>query len=200
MPVQKVDRKTVIKASLQVFKNKGYQGASMNDIGAACGLLKGSIYYHFSSKKELMKAVIKYLHNYYKREIFEIAYDDSLGGMKKLHLLSKYSEEIFFAESGGCLMANIGLETVHVVPEFARMIKSFFEDWIECLHHIFKHKYANAPARQLAEQAVAEIEGAVLLMQLYQDKKFLKRTHERIINQFETGGNMVIPGKNGNSK
>lgn len=169
----------------------------MNDIGMACGLLKGSIYHYFSSKKELMMAVIEYLHNYYKKEIFEMAYDKSLSGIKKLNLLSKYSEEIFFAESGGCLMANIGLETVHVVPEFAEMIKAFFEDWIDCLHHIFKSKYRNGEARKIAEQAVAEIEGAVLLMQLYQDQKFLKRTHERIIKQYTAGGNLISQsGKN----
>jgi hypothetical protein len=38
-------------------------------------------------------------------------------------------------------------------------------------------------SKQLAEYAVAEIEGSVMLMQLFQDEKYLKNAHQRILNR-----------------
>ena len=80
MPKQKVSAKYIIKQSLKVFRTKGYYATSMKDIADACDLQKGSLYYHFASKEELMKAVIGHLHEYYKREVFAHAYDERLGG------------------------------------------------------------------------------------------------------------------------
>ena len=42
----------------KVFFEKGYQRATIEDIEKACGLTRGSIYYHFSGKDELYIAVL----------------------------------------------------------------------------------------------------------------------------------------------
>lgn len=186
MPAKKIDKRTLIKESLNVFRQKGYHHTSMSDIAIACGLLKGSIYHYFASKEALMEAVIGYLHDWYKRKVFAIAYDAGLTGEEKLEALALISEEIFYQEPGGCLMANIGLETANTHPQFARLIKGFFEEWITALSHIFEAHHDAAEARTLAEISVAEIEGAVMLMQVYQDKAFLQRAHEHIKQRFAT--------------
>ena len=49
---------------IPVFKEKGYGATSISDIATACGLLKGSLYHHFSSKDELMSEVLQYLKEY----------------------------------------------------------------------------------------------------------------------------------------
>lgn len=184
MPVKKVDRRTVIKESLTVFRQKGYHNATMSDIAVACGLLKGSIYHYFSSKEELMKAVIQYLHEWYKREVFALAYDTGKSGTQKLEELAAISEQIFYQEPGGCLMANIGMETANTYPEFAELIKGFFEEWIAALAFIFEEFFDSQKARSIAELSVGEIEGAVMLMQVYQDKGYLKRAHQHIKQRF----------------
>lgn len=184
MPVKKVDKRTLIKESLSVFRQKGYHNATMSDIAVACGLLKGSIYHYFPSKEELMKAVIQYLHEWYKREVFSIAYEEGKSGEEKLAELATISEQIFYKEPGGCLMANIGLETANTYPDFAELIKGFFEEWITALAYIFEEFYASSEARLIAELSVGEIEGAVMLMQVYQDPGYLKRAHQHIKKRF----------------
>ena len=185
MPIQKVDKRTIIKESLKVFRNKGYHSATMTDIAVATGLLKGSLYHYFSSKEELMKEVIQYLHDWYNRNVFAIAFDEQLSGSEKLDRLTEMSEEIFYHEPGGCLMANIGLETADTIPEFTQLIRDYFEDWINALEHIFKSKFPKKEARLLAELSVGEIEGAVMLMQVYQDKSYLERVHKHIKSRYE---------------
>jgi TetR/AcrR family transcriptional regulator, transcriptional repressor for nem operon len=105
--------------------------------------------------------------------------------MEKLDKLTELSEEIFSHEAGGCLMANIGLETANVNQSFSELIKAYFNDWIESLAHIFREVYPGEEAKRIAELSVSEIEGSVLLMQVFQDKDYLKRAHQKIRNRYE---------------
>ncbi len=184
MPIQKVDKEQIIKESLKVFKEQGYHKTSMADIGKACGLLKGSIYHYFKSKEELMEAVIDFLNSYYQNKIFSIKNKADLTGKEKLEFLMKKSEEIFLTDKGGCLMASIGLETVNVVPIFTDKIRIFFQSWVECFSTIFSDRYDEEKAKELAIYGVAEIEGSVMLMQIFQNEKYLKDAHKRIMNRY----------------
>ena len=46
-------RREVLAAAARVFAEKGYQAASIRDIGRAVGLLGGSLYHYIKSKEEL---------------------------------------------------------------------------------------------------------------------------------------------------
>jgi len=48
----------VVKAAAKLFREKGYHGTSMQDIGDAVGLQKGSLYPHVTSKDALLFQVI----------------------------------------------------------------------------------------------------------------------------------------------
>lgn len=56
-PVSGNRRQAVLDAAARLFSNQGYEGASMRDIARQAGMLAGSMYYHFSSKEELLIAV-----------------------------------------------------------------------------------------------------------------------------------------------
>ncbi|MEZ4728347.1 MAG: TetR/AcrR family transcriptional regulator [Caldilineaceae bacterium] len=51
-------RERLLEAALQQFVANGYHGASMRQIAESAGLALGGIYNHFSSKEEILKAVI----------------------------------------------------------------------------------------------------------------------------------------------
>ena len=51
-------RKEIIDSARELFQNKGIKSTSMNDIAENIGVAKGLIYYYFSSKEELLKAVL----------------------------------------------------------------------------------------------------------------------------------------------
>ena len=52
----------IIECATQVFYEKGYEGASLQDIADRVGILKGSIYYYIDSKEDLLGAVIEQVH------------------------------------------------------------------------------------------------------------------------------------------
>ncbi len=39
------------KSAIKIFSESGYRGATMDDIAANAGLVKGTLYYHFKSKE-----------------------------------------------------------------------------------------------------------------------------------------------------
>lgn len=52
-------RDEIIETAAQVFRQKGYHGASMNDIADAVRLQKASLYHHFTSKQEILLEILE---------------------------------------------------------------------------------------------------------------------------------------------
>ena len=52
----------IVAVATQSFYEKGYQGASLQDLADRVGILKGSIYYYIASKQDLLVAVINEVH------------------------------------------------------------------------------------------------------------------------------------------
>lgn len=51
-------RAQIVRAGAQLFWEKGYHGASMQDIGDHVGMLKGSLYAHVANKEEILLEVV----------------------------------------------------------------------------------------------------------------------------------------------
>ncbi len=51
-------REDILEAAAQVFRQKGFHGASMNDIAEAVSLQKASLYHHVSSKQEILLEIL----------------------------------------------------------------------------------------------------------------------------------------------
>lgn len=182
MPKQKVSIDFILKQSLRLFREKSYYNTSIADIAEACGLLKGSLYHYFPSKEALMSAVIEYAHNYFKKEVFSIAYDEKLTPQQRIELMFRKSERALLSE--GNIMGNVGVETARVIPDFANHIRDFYTEWINAVAHIFLNVTNETDAQRLAEQTVAEFEGAVMMSRIYKDSKFIKNAYDRLIQRF----------------
>jgi AcrR family transcriptional regulator len=52
-------RDEIIETAAQVFRQKGYHGASMNDLAEAVHLQKASLYHHFTSKQEILLEILE---------------------------------------------------------------------------------------------------------------------------------------------
>ena len=51
-------REEILEAAAQIFRQKGYHATSMQDIAMAVNLQKASLYYHVSSKQEILLALL----------------------------------------------------------------------------------------------------------------------------------------------
>jgi AcrR family transcriptional regulator len=53
-----MNRELILEASAQIIRQKGYHAASMQDIADAVNLQKASLYHHFSSKQDILLALL----------------------------------------------------------------------------------------------------------------------------------------------
>ena len=58
--ISKSDKKivTIANAAAKLFSNKGYIETSIDDVAAAAKISKGSIYYYFSTKDEILDYIL----------------------------------------------------------------------------------------------------------------------------------------------
>jgi len=185
MPKQKVSREYIVHESLKLFRLNSYHNTTMADIADACGLLKGSIYHHFKGKEDLMKAVMIYVHKFFKDQVFIHAYDRNLTPKERLTKMNSVAEHVFLGPEGGDLMGNVGLETAHVNPEFSGMIQIFFKDYIKALKAIYAENMDDQQAQTLAEQGIAELEGALMLSRIFKKKDCFIKATERLEERLE---------------
>ncbi len=49
----------IFESAIKIFSEAGYRGATMDDIAANAGLVKGTLYYHFASKEEIFNFIVE---------------------------------------------------------------------------------------------------------------------------------------------
>lgn len=55
-------REHLLEAAAQVLAERGFQGASLDEVAAAAGFTKGAVYSNFKNKEDLFLAVLQLLH------------------------------------------------------------------------------------------------------------------------------------------
>ena len=53
----------LLEAAVAIFSEKGYDGASLQDIADRIGILKGSVYYYYKSKEDILFDVLRFVHD-----------------------------------------------------------------------------------------------------------------------------------------
>lgn len=185
MPLQKITKDEIIAKSIEVFRKQGYHKTSMSDLATTCGLQKGSFYYYFKNKEALMQAVLEKLHQYYQKRVFPIAYNTELSAAARLQQLFEEQEPIITRDLAGCLFGNMTLESVSNKIEFKNFLKAFFSDWMAAFQAIYEAKFDEATAKDWAQQSVMEMEGALMMMRLYDDPKLLEQACKRMLKRLK---------------
>ncbi|NJL12200.1 MAG: TetR/AcrR family transcriptional regulator [Microscillaceae bacterium] len=168
------DTKTelILKAA-QVFNQQGYHQASISTLAEACGVKASLFYYYFQNKEDLMEAVLEYILGISTQKLKIMAADNGLSQTEKLGKIRRFMEKLYLHNPGGCIMANTVLETALFSPKFIGVLKTFFSEWIEAYQLLYQSHYQAEKALELAEATVQDIEGGIMLMKLYGDKKYL---------------------------
>lgn len=96
-------REDILEAAAVVFRQKGFHGASMNDIAKAVNLQKPSLYHHVSSKQEILLELLDRALELLLEQIIPIT-TQSLSADKKLRLMIREYLQI--------LVENIDLASV----------------------------------------------------------------------------------------
>jgi len=101
----------VIEKLMKVFWDKGYEATSMQDLVAASGLLKGSLYGAFADKRTMYLAALKH----YDRTRIQAGIDMLNGEGSARQKIARLFDNVIESTkrgdfAGGCLLCNASLE------------------------------------------------------------------------------------------
>lgn len=176
------DRSDAVPLIAEVFREFGYEGASLSKIYDVTGLGKGSIYNFFpGGKHEMAAAVLTHVEDYFEQRIFgplsEMAPGEGLDTM--------WRETDRYFNSGGrvCLVGAFALDATR--DRFASKLNDYFARWIAVLKEaLCRANVDDSHAGVLAEHAVLTIQGALVLSRGLGDRAIFIRTLERLRSEF----------------
>lgn len=179
MPVYKTSKEEILQKAAMVFRKTGYHNTSIADLAKACDLKKPHFYYYFSNKEELMEEVLKYMDGLMDQYVCKLAYNEKYPPKERLRKMLDRMNKFYLNGPGGCIFANTILETANVSDTFKPIIKTTFDKWANALQFVLESKYETAKAKKLAFSIIQDMEGGVMMYQLYGEEEFMKMAEER---------------------
>ena len=163
----------------EVFREHGYEGASLTLITKATGLGKGSLYHLFPGGKQQMAAeVLVEIDGWFERNVFVPLRktEDARAGIA--HMFEAV-DAYFRSGRRVCLVGVFALGAAR--DEFAAAVRGYFKAWDEALAAALRRAgYERAEAAALSEDLLAGIQGALVLARAADDAKVFTRTLGRL--------------------
>ena len=137
MPAALKTRDEVVRLLAQVFRQHGYEGATLALMSQATGLVKASLYHYFpNGKQDMANAVLEYLGECSRREVLEpIAFDAD--PVQELHRLCERLTGYFQQGLAACILEvfsigqarllfqeTIALRAKRIATSFARLLQN----------------------------------------------------------------------------
>jgi AcrR family transcriptional regulator len=173
------ERADVLPMLAEVFREHGYEGASLALISAATGLGKGSLYNFFpGGKEEMASAVLAEIDAWFEAEIYEPLRTRSDAAIAIVMTLGAV-EDYFRSGRRVCLVGAFALGDTR--DRFAQALRSYFARWVEALSGALQRSGREPVlARDFSEEAVLAIQGAIVLARALDDTGPFTRTMGRL--------------------
>ena len=177
-------RRKILQEAAPLFNKRGFHGCSMQDISAATGLEKGSLYTHFHSKEQLAS------------EAFDAAWaqsskarldnlDQAAGSIEKLKLhIDNFVSKPSFA--GGCPLLNAAMDADDGNPALYRRAQGALHGWVAFLSQIIELGQQSGELNPSVDPAtlstlvISLLEGAYFTSRLQKSKAPLKIAQQHL--------------------
>jgi TetR/AcrR family transcriptional repressor of nem operon len=140
--VKQFNKEKVLSAAAQIFKTKGYNGTSIDDILKITGLSRSSLYDSFSDKHALYLQALEYYKNN-EHNIFEQADSKALNPIEKIEFVFNEAVDKLISDpkDNGSLLVNAAAEMGKLCAQTSSIIQSsktdmqeIFTNWVGEAH------------------------------------------------------------------
>jgi len=177
-------REKILLKAAELIHTKGYNHTSIQDILHAASVKKSNFYYHFESKEQLAYEILaKRMQQFYSFIIGPSLHGEGLDPLQRVHALLDRLLELGKSPAGelGCPFGNLAQELSTVHEPLRLSLSAMFQTLSEAVEQCFDEgKEAgifdpSLPSRQLADFAIAQIQGAFLLRKTHKDPEILEQ-------------------------
>ena len=183
MPAALLPRDEVVARILDVFRDCGYEGASIADFSRATGLGKSSLYHYFPGGKDDMAiAVLEQIDTWMEQRA--LAPLRAAGAPeKRLRAMIKALDELYDGGKNACVLGTLVLGGSR--SRFQKYLKHSFGGWVDALRDLaIEAGIKKSEAQHRAEDVVVRIEGALILAGAMDDPTPFKRALAHVERDF----------------
>ncbi|MGW6540243.1 TetR/AcrR family transcriptional regulator [Streptomyces sp. NPDC055051] len=172
-------RDRLLDATQELLETGGYLGAGLNQVIAAGGAPRGSLYFHFpGGKDQLVGESVRRAGQAIGGELEDLAESTTSAAEFAGAILRRLGERL--EESGwrkGCPVATVALETASTNDPLQQACSEVYTSWEGAL----RARLADRPdADDLAVTVLALVEGALLLARTHRSREPLDRVARQI--------------------
>ena len=173
----------LVQAATLAFRTHGYAGTSMAQLAAATGLTKGAFYHHFRDKGEVMEAALSATLAFAEKRVFDPMRNEERSVADRADVMVKGAERLFRDPGQGCFVANTALAGGPDSQRFRPLLVAFMDGWRSAL--VVLAKAAKLPDEEgFAVRTIGDIEGAIVLMRVYRDRRYFDEALVRFRQNF----------------
>jgi TetR/AcrR family transcriptional regulator, lmrAB and yxaGH operons repressor len=162
------EKDDIVPKIAEIFRDHGYQGASLSLITGGTGLGKGSLYHFFpGGKPEMAQVILDSIDAWFEENIFKPLAEDA---RSRDTIDDMFSAVVEYFRSGErvCLVGAMALDSSR--DAFADQISSYFRRWISALSAALRRRgFNDQQASRLAQEIVGGIQGAIVLSRAIDD-------------------------------
>lgn len=164
-------RTRMLEATARLLRQRGYHGTSLNDILAASGAPRGSLYFHFpGGKDQLVIEVTRASVVRVAERLRETLTAENRPGVAIRNIFAEIAQMLDEDFALGCPVAPVVLDGTSEVPELMELSRQAFEQWIGVFHEAFARAGIPAKrARALALLVELSIEGLMIIARATRD-------------------------------
>jgi TetR/AcrR family transcriptional regulator, lmrAB and yxaGH operons repressor len=180
------ERADLLPAMAEVFREHGFEGASIALISERTGLGKGSLYHFFpGGKEEMAAAVLGEIEAWFTTHIFAPLQWDS-DPNSAIDRMFRAVVEYFDSGRRICLVGAFALARSR--DRFAKQVRSYFRMWKEALASALVRTGRDKPAADaLAEEVLAVIQGSLVLARALDDRAVFARALSKLREELVKG-------------
>jgi AcrR family transcriptional regulator len=173
-----MQREELLDLLMALFRERGYDAASMSDISAATGLGKSSLYHHFpGGKQEMAAAVLDHLLAGLTPALKALG--DRRPPAAKLDGLLTALDALYDGGRAACLLERLTASVERT--RLAKPLAASFREMIDAFEGLCRQAGLDrAEARRRAEDAMVRIEGSLVVAAGTCDAKVFRRALEKI--------------------
>ncbi|QQQ29015.1 TetR/AcrR family transcriptional regulator [Chryseobacterium indoltheticum] len=184
MRPQKILDTDMISGLTNVFRDKGYEGASLNDLAEVTGLKKASLYHRFpNGKQEMAECVLNTIDQWVDDNIFHPLIDENKPAKLRLKDALKNIEILYDSGKNTCVLRAFSMHGG--ISLFQQQIKSGMDKWISAFNTLGSSlQLTSAESQQNAVQTLIELQGSLIVTKGLADTSIFKNTLKNIEKRY----------------
>ncbi|MCP4165756.1 MAG: TetR/AcrR family transcriptional regulator [Chloroflexi bacterium] len=184
-------REQILQAAIACFSRKGYHLTTMDDIVTESGMSKGSLYWHYKNKKDILVAVMHWYFDQITEEMM-IAIQQSQTAVEKLNILfDLFSDTIAAEDTLFSVFIDFYAETRHD-EEITALLRQALIPYIDIIADIIREgvvsgEFKPVDHRYMAVVFMASTEGLLLYKIILAEEFGWRKMSQLYLETFLTG-------------